>query len=101
MNQHDTAEAISVMMAYVNGDPIQVKIKNTSIWNDIDVSEDETPSWDWNICNYRIKPEPQKFYGVISYKGDAPECFNNFTDADNEFDLKKCFWHGWLYDRPV
>ena len=47
-----TQEMIKVMLAYVDGQPIQVRSQEAdSVW--IDAS---TPCWDFSTCIYRVKP---------------------------------------------
>ena len=50
-----TAEKIYVMNAYVNGETIQFKSRNTP---DNDWLWSTNPIWDWNRSEYRIKPAP-------------------------------------------
>lgn len=47
-----TQEQIAVMQAFVDGKPIQYKDKIDG-WRDC-----YHPLWDWNITEFRIKPEP-------------------------------------------
>lgn len=46
-------EKIEVMKACVEGNKIQMRDVNKSTWYDV-----EQPSWNWDACEYRVKPEP-------------------------------------------
>jgi len=49
-----TAEKIEIMQAYENGKAIEYKGKNSEMW-----IPNECPTWGWDMCDYRIKPEPE------------------------------------------
>ena len=57
MNREETAKAIEVMQAFVDGAEIEVDHPEMG-WI---VLHDE-PSWDWLEVNYRIKPKPREFW---------------------------------------
>ncbi len=65
MTKEDIAECIKVMQAYVEGKQIQYVDSETEDWTDI-----ESPIWNWDIYNYRVKPEPK----YRSFK-NADECW--------------------------
>lgn len=48
-----TEEKIAVMKAYTEGKQIQFYESIANIWVDIN----HEPLWEWNNCEYRIKPE--------------------------------------------
>lgn len=48
-----TKEKIEVMQAYENGEQIEGTPKYTNEWCELD-----EPVWDWDSCDYRIKPKP-------------------------------------------
>ncbi len=54
MTKEDIAECIKVMQAYVEGKQIQYVDSETEDWADI-----ESPIWNWDTYDYRIKPEPK------------------------------------------
>lgn len=65
MTKEDIAECIKVMQAYVEGKQIQYVDSETEDWADI-----ESPIWNWDTYDYRIKPEPK--YRPFN---DADECW--------------------------
>ncbi len=66
MNREETIAAIKVMQAYVDGAEIEVRSRNSSAW-----VRWTTPVWDWDRCNYRIKPKPREMWVVFDAKGIA------------------------------
>ena len=46
---------IEVMNAYRKGEFIQSRCMDTDNWTD-----EDKPSWNWGLFDYRIKPEPEK-----------------------------------------
>ena len=50
-------EKIAVMQAALEGETIQMKHNNAETWTDWLYSNSEL-SWNWNIADYRVKPEP-------------------------------------------
>jgi hypothetical protein len=65
MTKEDIAECIKVMQAYIEGKQIQYVDSETEDWADI-----ESPIWNWDTYDYRIKPEPE----YRPFK-DADECW--------------------------
>lgn len=59
---------ISVMQAYADGKKIQILGLHNEGW--IDWVLKDAPTWDWNHCDYRVKPEPH--YRPYA---NAEECF--------------------------
>lgn len=54
MTRENTAECNKVMQAYVEGKPIQYADAETEDWIDI-----ESPDWNWDNYDYRVKPAPK------------------------------------------
>lgn len=54
MTREETADCIKVMQAYVEGKQIQYVDSETEDWTDI-----ESPTWNWDLYDYRVKPEPK------------------------------------------
>lgn len=65
MTKEDIVECIKVMQAYVEGKQIQYVDSETEDWSDI-----ESPIWNWDSYDYRIKPGPK----YRPFK-DADECW--------------------------
>lgn len=65
MTREETADCIKVMQAYVEGKQIQYVDSETEDWTDI-----ESPTWNWDLYDYRIMPKPQ----YRPFK-DADECW--------------------------
>ena len=53
MTREETRKAVKVMKAYANGKEIQY-LDNDNEWIDVD-----SPSFDWDKCVYRVKPESE------------------------------------------
>ena len=56
MTRDEAKEAAMVMLAYANGEQVQVQLADGS-WIDFPIN----PHFDWNHVNYRIKPKPAKY----------------------------------------
>ena len=54
MTREETRKAVKVMKAYANGKEIQYLDNDDNEWIDV-----ECPSFDWNKCVYRVKPESE------------------------------------------
>lgn len=54
MDKEQTKAAIAVMQAYVDGNQIEVKGRGVG-WCPCATD----PTWDWTVCEYRVKPEPK------------------------------------------
>lgn len=52
MDKQDIIDAIAVMQAWVNGEPIQCMTHFGKTWIDVD-----NPAWDWYNDKYRVKPQ--------------------------------------------
>lgn len=66
----DINTMISVMQAYADGKKIQILGLHNEGW--IDWVLKDAPTWDWNHCDYRVKPEPH--YRPYA---NADECFKD------------------------
>jgi hypothetical protein len=53
MNIEQTKEAIRVMQAFVDGKEVIVRHIKLAIWDTL-----ISPTWNWDDCEYRIKPTP-------------------------------------------
>lgn len=51
-NTEETRRQANVMLAFANGKRIQIKSKD-SLWTDV---SDDSPSWNWDLYDYRIAP---------------------------------------------
>lgn len=54
MTREETRKAAEVMMAYANGEIIEVRDKGDDHWMVMTIE----PSWMWDECDYRIAAEP-------------------------------------------
>ena len=57
MTREQAKEAAMVMLAYANGEQVQVQLSDGS-WIDFPIN----PDFDWQHVNYRIKPKPESKY---------------------------------------
>lgn len=80
MKRTDTADCIKVMQAYVDGKQIQYAESEMENWTDI-----ESPDWDWDVYDYRIKPES-------NYRP-----FKNIEECWHEMQKHQPF--GWIKDK--
>ena len=80
MKRTDTADCIKVMQAYVEGKQIQYAESEMENWTDI-----ESPDWDWDVYDYRIKPESK----YRPFK-NAEECWQ---------EMQKHQPFGWIKDK--
>lgn len=81
MTRDEAKEAAMVMLAYANGEQVQVQLADGS-WVDFPIN----PNFDWNHVNYRIKPKPESKYRPFETK---EECWN---------EMLKHQPFGWLRD---
>lgn len=56
MTRDEAKEAAMVMLAYANGEQVQVQLSDGS-WIDFPIN----PNFDWQHVNYRIKPKYRPF----------------------------------------
>ena len=80
MTREEVADCIKVMQAYVEGKQIQYVDSETEDWTNI-----ESPTWNWDIYDYRIKPRPN----YRPFK-DADECWQ---------EMQKHQPFGWLREK--
>jgi hypothetical protein len=52
---------ISVILHHKNGGKVQYKRKDEAVWKEI-TTKIGPPAWDFDLCDYRAKPEPQVIY---------------------------------------
>lgn len=71
-----TKEMIEVMQAYERGEQIQVKTTNKKCdWEDV-----KEPYWQWNFCDYRVKPNyvpfdtAEEFLAAQRKHGETVRC---------------------------
>lgn len=69
MTRENTAECNKVMQAYVEGKPIQYADAEMEDWIDI-----ESPDWNWDNYDYRVKPEPK-----YRHFANAEECLKGHS----------------------
>lgn len=50
-----------IIKAFMAGKDIQVKVDNDALWQDVTW---RSPNWASNLCEWRIKPEPEALYRV-------------------------------------
>ena len=55
MTREEARKAAEVMLAYAGGKQIEYKVRGADEWRPI--NELDTPLFDWNSTEYRIKPE--------------------------------------------
>lgn len=60
-----TKEKIVVMQAFVEGKTVEFCSKTGNVWR-----ATPTPAWNWHDNEYRVKPEPMKFYIVVDAEGN-------------------------------
>ena len=62
---HD--EMISVILHHKNGGKVEYKRKDGALWKE--VTTKIGPAWDFDLCDYRAKPEPQVIYADFNEDG--------------------------------
>ena len=67
---HD--KMISVITHHKNGGKVQWKRKDGDVWKDVITKIG--PAWDFDLCDYRAKPEPQVIYADFNDHGQALFC---------------------------
>ena len=74
--REDTVKMIAVMQAYVDGSPVQSRLRSGSgrcEWQD-----DFPPGWKWCDFDYRVKPKPREWWLTCLPEGVAM-CFYKET----------------------
>lgn len=74
---HD--EMIAVIEHHKNGGKVQHRMKGTSEWKSCSL-----PLWVFNVCDYRIKPDPVERWAV-EYEDGYVGIFNNKDVAETNF----------------
>ncbi len=72
MNKQETAEAIKVMQAWIDNEPIQIQDVGSKKWRPIGTEYEgvSQPSWAWFSATYRIKPKPREFWIWWNHDGE-------------------------------
>ncbi len=69
MNKQETAEAIKVMQAWIDGADIEaLSNEDEGEWVHI---KSFGPSWGWSKQKYRIKPSPREFWITVEPPGET------------------------------
>ena len=74
-----TQEKIKVMLAFVNGEPLQIKNYSSGNWINFDGQE---PLWDWVDFDYRIKPTPVECWVWQFESGGIGSAFHTKESAE-------------------
>ena len=74
---HD--EMIAVIQAHKDGKTIQVRGKGRPKWHDR-----TRPSWDFDSCDYRVKPEPR-----VAYFAEYTNPYGGNVLTQGRFDTKE------------
>ena len=61
-------EIIDVVQAYLNGEAIEFKLRNSKNWNLAD-----RPTWDFTCFDYRVRREPRTVYVNVYADGSMSE----------------------------
>ena len=72
----NTKEKVEVMQAWLDGVTIEISGRGRKNWRHLVLDE---PLWDWKNTDYRIKPEPREWEGVLCngelcFACDGVEC---------------------------
>jgi hypothetical protein len=67
---HD--KMISVITHHKNGGKVQWKRKDGDVWKDVITKIG--PAWDFDLCDYRAKPEPHVIYADCNASGHFSFC---------------------------
>ena len=111
MTREEARKAAEVMKAYADGKQIEFKVRGADEWRP--VNELDTPLFDWNSTEYRIKPEStyrpfknkeecwaemQKHqpFGWLKYKSD--EALTCITAIYNGIDFIRAYEKGTFAD---
>jgi hypothetical protein len=70
-----TEEKIEVMRAFEDGKPIECQHRLIPEWR-----PDETPTWDWENYEYRVKSEPKELWVVVRGEGQMNEYRSTHRD---------------------
>ena len=83
MDKKETAEAIKVMQAYIDGEKIDHKRRSDSKWFPL---ENLRPLWNWRIQEYRLTPIPREFW--INKHSWVATSVEDFTPEDMTHTIK-------------
>lgn len=66
MTLEELKRRMAIQQAFLDGKRIQYRCHTSSVWNDWEPVNEETPaqapSFDWTFRDWRIKPEPRVFF---------------------------------------
>lgn len=73
-------EKIETMQAALAGKMIQKKPKYCACCNPpmpslVQYADDTEPTWDWNVFDYRVRPEPRRWTVHVDEKGRLSSCY--------------------------
>ena len=71
-------EIVEVVQAHIDGKEIQAGHRPTNSWHEL---LEANPLWQFNDCDYRVKPEPRSIW-VNAYKFDSKELDPFLTEAE-------------------
>ena len=105
MTKDQTKAAAEVMLAWVEGKPVQYRALGNTVWHDIYTTES---SWAWHLFEYRIKPEPREWW--MRQHGESRQpctscglftCYDdaNRPSADSQVNVK--INEAWGYYQPA
>ena len=86
-NSEELARRIDVMVTYQNGEAIQYRNTGTSKW--LNLREGGTLSFNWERCNFRVKPKLREGYVFASQLHQHPGKFPRKTKEDTCFRVRE------------
>lgn len=99
MTREEARKAAEVMLAYANGAEIECKLVLFGYW---DANID--PTFDWSVCEYRVKPKSEKFdpktlqpFDKVLVRDKVIEDWacNLFSHITNEYEFPFACIHHW------
>ena len=71
MNRDESEAAANVMLAYASGKPIQIRRRRCPPQRALEKWRDAytSPSWNWDLYDYRIKPPPARLWASLTSGG--------------------------------
>ena len=72
MNREETKKAIAVMQAFVDGEDIEVMAKSDD--PDFHFNHTESPGFNFEYFEYRVKQKPLEFTVLLNEAGDVVGC---------------------------
>ena len=86
MNMEETIEAIKVMQAFVDGETITAIRPHEDRSNEV-----EWPIWNWQHCEYEVKPKPREAWVAFKQRAD-------FSDPIHCISIDRPDWKLTQYD---